>query len=124
MNTFELLEQFGNIDGSYIEEAFEMKKVKRNTKRLFLTYLAAALAIGLLSVTVYAAISYLGIADMKKDTLHPLPQEAEPYVQQQEVTEQAQDWSCQLVETLFDGTHFLVTVGVSGGDKYIVAPTY
>ena len=124
MNTFELLEQFGNIDGSYIEEAFEMKKVKRNTKRLFLTYLAAALAIGLLSVTVYAAISYLGIADMKKDTLHPLPQEAEPYVQQQEVTEQAQDWSCQLVETLFDGTHFMVTVGVSGGDKYIVAPTY
>lgn len=124
MNTFELLEQFGNIDGSYIEEAFEMKKVKRNTKRLFLTYLAAALAIGLLSVTVYAAISYLGIADMKKDTLQPLPQEAEPYVQQQEVTEQAQDWSCQLVETLFDGTHFMVTVGVSGGDKYIVAPTY
>ena len=66
MNTFELLEQFGNIDGSYIEEAFEMKKVKRNTKRLFLTYLAAALAIGLLTLTVYAAISYLGIADMKK----------------------------------------------------------
>lgn len=124
MNTFELLEQFGNIDGSYIEEAFEMKKVKRNTKRLFLTYLAAALAIGLLTLTVYAAISYLGIADMKKNTLHPLPQEAEPYVQQQEVTEQAQDWSCQLVETLFDGTHFLVTVGVSGGDKYIVASDY
>lgn len=124
MNTFELLEQFGNIDGSYIEEAYEMKKGKRNTKRLFLTYLAAALAIGLLTLTVYAAIQYLGIADMKKDTLQPLPQEAEEYVQQQEVTERAQDWSCRLVETLFDGTHFMVTVGISGGDKYIVAPTY
>lgn len=124
MNTFELLEQFGNIDGSYIEEAFELKKVRRNTKRLFLTYLAAALAIGLLTLTVYAAISFLGIADMKKDTRFPLPQEAQAYVQQQEVTEQAQDWSCRLVETLFDGTHFMVTVGISGGDKYIVAPTY
>lgn len=124
MNTFELLEQFGNIDGSYIEEAFELKKVRKNTKRLFWTYLAAALAIGLLTLTVYAAISYLGIADMKKDTLQPLPQEAQAYVQQQEVTGQAQDWSCRLVETLFDGTHFMVTVGISGGDQYIIAPTY
>ena len=39
--------------------------------------IGAALAIGLLTLTVYAAINYLGIADMKKDTLHPLPQEAE-----------------------------------------------
>ena len=124
MNAFDFLEQFGNIDGDYIQEAYEMKKTKRSTKRLFLTYLAAALAIALFSVTVYAVISYLGISDMKKDTLHPLPQEAEEYIQQQEVTEEAQDWSCRLVETLFDGTHFMVTVGISGGDKYIVAPTY
>lgn len=124
MNAFDFLEQFGNIDGDYIQEAYEMKKMKRSTKRLFLTYLAAALAIALFSVTVYAVISYLGISDMKKDTLHPLPQEAEEYIQQQEVTEEAQDWSCRLVETLFDGTHFMVTVGISGGDKYIVAPTY
>lgn len=127
MNAFDFLENMGNIDGKYILEANELEKMQVKKvfgKRKLLTYLAAALAIALLSVTVYAAISYLGIADMKKDTLHPLPQEAEPYVQQQEVTEQAQDWSCQLVETLFDGTHFLVTVGVSGGDKYIVAPTY
>ena len=124
MKPFELLDEFGNIDESYIMEAFEMKKTRKSAKRLWMSYLAAALAVVLLTVTVYAVVSYLGIADMKKDTLHPLPQEAEPYVQQQEVTEQAQDWSCQLVETLFDGTHFMVTVGVSGGDKYIVAPTY
>ena len=45
MNAFDFLEQFGNIDGDYIQEAYEMKKTKRSTKRLFLTYLAAALAI-------------------------------------------------------------------------------
>lgn len=89
-----------------------------------MTYLAAALAVALLSVTVYAAVEFLGIADMKKDTITPLPKEAETYVQQQEITGEAQDWSCQLVQTLFDATHFVVTVGISGGDKYIVAPTY
>ena len=124
MKPFELLDEFGNIDESYIMEAFEMKKTRKSAKRLWMSYLAAALAVVLLTVTVYAVVSYLGIADMKKDTLQPLPQEAQAYVQQQEVTEEAQDWSCRLVETLFDGTHFMVTVGVSGGDKYIIAPTY
>ena len=124
MKPFDFLDEFGNIDESYIMEAYEMKRTRKSAKRLWMTYLAAALAVALLSVTVYAAVEFLGIADMKKDTITPLPKEAETYVQQQEITGEAQDWSCQLVQTLFDSTHFVVTVGVSGGDKYIVAPTY
>lgn len=124
MKPFEFLDEFGNIDESYIMEAYEMKRTRKSAKRLWMTYLAAALAVALLSVTVYAAVEFLGIADMKKDTITPLPKEAETYVQQQEITGEAQDWSCQLVQTLFDATHFVVTVGISGGDKYIVAPTY
>lgn len=124
MKPFDFLDEFGNIDESYIMEAYEMKRTRKSAKRLWMTYLAAALAVALLSVTVYAAVEFLGIADMKKDTITPLPKEAETYVQQQEITGEAQDWSCQLVQTLFDATHFVVTVGISGGDKYIVAPTY
>ena len=124
MKPFELLDEFGNIDESFILEAYEMKRTRKSAKRLWMSYLAAALAVALLTVTVYAVVSYLGIADMKKDTRFPLPQEAEAYIQTTEVTAQGQDWSCHLVETLFDSTHFMVTVGISGGDKYIVAPTY
>ena len=102
MKPFELLDEFGNIDESYIMEAFEMKKTRKSAKRLWMSYLAAALAVALLTVTVYAVVSYLGIADMKKDTRFPLPQEAEAYIQTTEVTAQGQDWSCHLVETLFD----------------------
>lgn len=124
MKPFDFLDEFGNIDESYIMEAYEMKRTRKSAKRLWMTYLAAALAVVLLSVTVYAAVEFFSIADMKKDTPFPLPEEAETFVQQQEITREAQDWSCQLVQTLFDTTHFMVTVGVSGGDKYIVAPTY
>ena len=125
MKSFDFLDQFGDIDETYITEAYELKNMKvRKVSRKFLIYLAAALAVCLLTVTVYAAMNYFGISDMKKDTLQPLPQEAETYIQQQEVTGEAQDWSCYLVETLFDSTHFMVTVGISGGDKYIIAPTY
>lgn len=126
MKALDLLENMGDIQEKYILEANELdkmklKKVGRKTARL--TYLAAVLAVCLLAATAYAVISYSGISDMKKDTLQPLPQEAEPYIQQQEVTGEAQDWSCQVVETLFDANHFMVAVGVSGGDKYIVVPT-
>lgn len=124
MKPFDFLDEFGNIDESYIMEAYEMKRTRKSAKRLWMTYLAAALAVALLSVTVYAAVEFFSIADMKKNTPTPLPQEAETYVQQQEITGEGQDWSCQLVQTLFDSTHFMVTVGISGGDKYIVAPTY
>lgn len=124
MKPFDFLDEFGNIDESYIMEAYEMKRTRKSAKRLWMTYLAAALAVALLSVTVYAAVEFFSIADMKKNTPTPLPQEAETYVQQQEITGEGQDWSCQLVQTLFDSTHFVVTVGISGGDKYIVAPTY
>lgn len=124
MKPFELLDEFGNIDESFILEAYEMKRTRKSAKRLWMSYLAAALAVALLTVTVYAVVSYLGIAGMKKDTRFPLPQEAEAYIQTTEVTAQGQDWSCHLVETLFDSTHFMVTVGISGGDQYIVAPSY
>lgn len=124
MKPFDFLDEFGNIDESYIMEAYEMKRTRKSAKRLWMTHLAAALAVALLSVTVYAAVEFFSIADMKKNTPTPLPQEAETYVQQQEITGEGQDWSCQLVQTLFDSTHFMVTVGISGGDKYIVAPTY
>lgn len=124
MSAFDFLDELGNMDDRYIMEAYEMKRRTKSAKRLWMSYLAAALAVVLLSVTVYAVISYLGIVDMKKDTRFPLPQEAETYIQTQEAVGEGQGWSCHLVETLFDDTHFMVTVGISGGDQYILAPTY
>lgn len=127
MNTFELLDSIGNIDGKYILEAKNLKpvntqKVRRKSGKLML--LIAAIIALLLAATAYAAVSYFGILDMTKGTYLEVPQEAAEYIEQQAAFGAAEEWNCQVNETLFSASKFLISVGVSGGDRYIVAPTY
>ena len=127
MKSFDFLSQFGNISDKYILEVQNMGKYEaaKPKRRLFgKTLLIAALVISVLAVTAYAAGSYLGIWDMTKGTYYELPQTATEYIESQTVQEKKQDWSCSVVETLFDKGYFMVTVGVSGGDKYILMPDY
>ena len=127
MKSFDFLSQFGNIADEYILEVQNMGKfetVKPKGKRFGKMLLVAALVISILGVTAYAAGCYLGIWDMTKGTHYELPQAATEYIESQTVQEMGQDWSCTVVETLFDKGNFTITVGVSGGDKYILMPEY
>lgn len=127
MKAFDLLENMGNIDGNYILEANELEKMhvkKAFGKRKLLIYLAAALAIALLSVTAYAAVLYLGMREVTKDTPYEVPSEAAPYIETQSAQAAMDDWSCTMLESLFDSSTFTVSIGVSGGEKYIIIPDY
>ena len=127
MRSFDFLSQFGNIADEYILEVQNMGKfetVKPKGKRFGKMLLVAALVISILGVTAYAAGCYLGIWDMTRGHYNELPQTATEYIETQTVQETRQDWSCSVVETLFDKGYFMVTVGVSGGDNYILMPDY
>lgn len=127
MRSFDFLSQFGNIRDEYILEVQNMGKfetAKPKGRHFGKLLLVAALVISILGVTAYAAGCYLGIWDMTKGTHYELPQAATEYIESQTVQEMGQDWSCTVVETLFDKGNFTITVGVSGGDKYILMPEY
>lgn len=127
MKSIDLLENMGDISGKYIMEASELNKVqikKVGRKTFRLTLLAAVLSVMLLGLTAYAAMDYLGIFDMLRGTRFELAPEAEEYVETQSSAQEAEGWSCRIVESLTDAADYAVTVGVSGGDKYILAPTY
>ena len=94
-------------------------KHKQSTRSLMRLALAACLIFAL-AATVYAVHYFLGIRDMDKK----LPEKAEPYIQQHTEAAVLEDWSAQITESLCDETQILVTVTVSGGDRYIIAPTY
>ena len=94
-------------------------KSRIHTRRLIRLALAACLIFAL-AVTACAVHYYLGIRDMESK----LPVTAEPYIQEHTEAAVQEDWSARITESLCDETQILVTVTVSGGDKYIVAPTY
>ena len=102
------------------ERTLKMGKYEnRNVRprRLFSLIMAACLIFAM-AVTAYAA-NWFGIREM----FHKLPEEAEPYIQEHTETAAAEDWSARITESLCDDTTIMVTVTVSGGDKYIIAPT-
>jgi len=127
-----------NIDDRYIAESIQVPvltedrapertiqmskyeaKGKASPRRLMRLVLAACLIFAL-AVTAYAVHYFLGIRDMD----HNLPDTAEPYIQQHTEAAVLEDWSARITESLCDDTQILVTVTVSGGDQYIIAPTY
>lgn len=93
-------------------------KHRVNTRRLMRLVLAACLIFAL-CLTAYAVHYFLGIRDMDKK----LPETVEPYIQQHTEAAVLEDWSAQITESLCDETQILVTVTVSGGERYIIAPT-
>ena len=96
---------------------YESKKTKVCSRRLFSLILAACLVFAL-ALTAYAC-NLFGI----RDFLTKLPETADPYIQEHTETKAAEDWSARITESLCDETKVMVTVTVSGGDKYIIAPT-
>lgn len=96
---------------------YESKKTKTSSRRLFALVLAACLVFAM-ALTAYAC-NLFGIRDL----FTKLPETAEPYIQEHTETKAAEDWSARITESLCDETKVMVTVTVSGGDKYIIAPT-
>ena len=96
---------------------YETKKHPVRSRRIFSLILAACLVMAM-AVTAYA-FNFLGIREM----LPKLPDTAAPHIQPQTETKAEEDWSARITESLCDDTKIMVTVTVSGGDKYIIAPT-
>lgn len=127
MKAYELLSSFENIHDKYIMEAKDMEKYrekKSGRSRVKYMLIAAIVAVSLMIVTAFAAINYLGMREVTTGTSYEIPSEAEPFIETQGAQVASEDWSCTMLESLFDATTFTISVGVSGGDKYVVAPDY
>ena len=128
MNTYELLSSFENIHDKFILEAKDMenyKKKRSGRSRVKYTLIAAIVAVSLMIVTAVAAMNYLGMQEITKDTPYAVPSEAAPYIETQSAqATTTEDWSCTMLESLFDSASFTISVGISGGDKYVVIPEY
>lgn len=83
----------------------------------------AACLVFALGITAYAS-NLFGIREMFRTQFRDLPESAESYITQNTETAVGKDWSAHITESLCDSSRMLVTVSVSGGEKYIVAPTY
>ena len=135
MNRKQICKAISNIDDAFITEAMSppavtadapertttMKHTRKNARRLFRLCLAACLIFAL-ALSAYA-INFLGIREMLQGTRQELPEAAEPYIQQHTEAVVQDGWSARVTESLCDEAKILVTVTVSGGDKYILAPT-
>lgn len=127
MKAYELLSSFENIHDKYIMEAKDMEKYrekKSGRSRVKYMLIAAIVAVSLMIVTAFAAINYLGMREVTTGTTYEIPSEAEPFIETQGAQVASEDWSCTMLESLFDSTTFTISVGVSGGDKYVVVPQY
>lgn len=126
MNTYELLSSFENIHDKFILEAKDMenyKKKRSGGSRVKYTLIAAIVAVSLMIVTAVAAMNYLGMQEITKDTPYAVPSEAAPYIETQSAQETTTEgWSCTMLESLFDAANFTISIGISGGDKYVVVP--
>ena len=96
---------------------YESKKNNVRSRRLVAIALAACLVFAM-AATAYAA-NLFGIRDILTD----FPEAADPYIQVHTETMAAEDWSARMTESFCDVDKIITTVTVSGGDKYIIAPT-
>ena len=137
MNRKLLSKALGNVDDTFIAETMSpplaqrdrapertilMRKYETGRKHvrsrgLFRVVLAACLVFAM-ALTAYAC-NFFGIRDL----FTKLPETADPYIQEHTEGAAAEDWSARITESLCDDTKVMVTVTVSGGDKYIIAPT-
>ena len=136
MNRRLVSKAISNIDASFIMEAMSppaasanrtpertttMKHTRKTSQRLFRLILAACLIFAL-TISAYA-FNFLGIREMLQKSGQELPEEAYDYIQEHTEFAQSEDWSARITESLCDESKIMVTVTVSGGDKYIIAPT-
>lgn len=141
MNRKWISKAIGDIDDAFVMEAlstpaantghapermshmgkFENHKNHVNSRRLVGLILAACLVFTL-AVSAYA-LNLFGIREMFRTQRRELPETAEPYIQQHTEAAEGEDWSARVTQSLCDSSRILVTVTVSGGDGYVVAPT-
>lgn len=131
MNRKLISKAIGKIDDSFIIEAMsppeanaaapERTSPMKHTRKILRLLLAACLIFAL-ALSAYA-LDFLGIREMLSRTGKKLPVAAEPHIQQHTETAVMEDWSARVVESFSDESKIMVTVAVSGGDKYIIAPT-
>lgn len=128
MKAYDLLSSFENIHDKYIMEAKDMEKYrekKSGRSRVKYMLIAAIVAVSLMIVTAVAAMNRLGMQEVTQNTPYAVPSEAAPYIETQSAQETtAEGWSCTMLESLFDSASFTISVGISGGDKYVVVPEY
>lgn len=137
MTVQELNLAMNGIDDKYLS-AWELQKTiplsrsvkggkyqDRHTHRKLWVLILAACLIFALAITAYAVVNLLGMREILTGTTQELPQEVLPYITPETAATQAEEgWSCAITESLYTGDRLLITVTVSGGDQYIVAPTY
>lgn len=131
MNRELISKAIGNIDDHFIAEAMsppaanadapERTTTMKHTRTMLRLILAACLIFAL-AISAYA-FNFLGIREMLQRSGKELPEEAYGYIQEHTQSAAAADWSARVTESLSDESKIMVTVTVSGGDKYIIAPT-
>ena len=99
----------------------ENKRSSVNSRRLTSLILAACL-IFTLAMTAFA-LNLFGIREMFRTKYRELPEAADPYIQHHTEAAETEEWSARVTESLCDHTRVMVTVLVTGGDKYIIVPT-
>lgn len=115
-----------DISPKYIHEAefgklSVAKQTQKPLRRVFV-FAAAACMLMVLAVSAYAA-NLFGIRELFQTQFRNLPEAADSYIQEENVTAAAEGWSCEITESLADQATVMATVAVHGGDKYIIAPT-
>lgn len=125
MNDHKLMKALSCIDPKYIQEG-ELEGIpqpaRHSPSRLAVVLLAACLVFAL-AITAYAA-NLFGIRELFGTYRSTIPESAIPYIQPETVaTEAKTGWSCGITESLCDYATAMVTVTISGGDQYIIAPT-
>ena len=106
------------------EEALKLASPAPTRKRKTLrhTLLLAAVLATLMTATAYAA-GLPGIRSLFHTATGGLPEGAEALIEPQDAAAWGDGWSARLTESLSDGSAVLATIAVSGGERYILAPT-
>ncbi len=126
MKSRRLMEALTGIDPKFIQEGEYAVPEKapqktRPLRRVAVVLLAACLVFAL-ALGAYAA-DLFGIRTLFETPYVSIPEEAVPYIQPETAEKASEGWSCKITESLCDYATAMVTVTVSGGDQYIVAPT-
>ncbi len=125
------------IDDRFVQESLEKTTAENKGKpkagkyeapgsgglgRKFLILVLAACLVFAMAAAAYAA-NVWGIREMFRTDYRELPEAVVEDIQVHTETAAAEDWSARVTESYCDGSKILMTVAVSGGDRYVLAPT-
>ncbi len=137
MNRRMMEKALSQIDDRFVQESLEKITAENKGKskagkyeapgsgdlgRKFLILVLAACLVFALAAVAYAA-NVWGIREMFRTELRELPEAVVEDIQVHTETAAAEDWSARVTESYCDGSKILMTVAVSGGDRYVLAPT-